>query len=102
MNFGYQSGLTYWALTISGNTKAGGRLDPRVRAAAPPRSRSQYHKPKAITLLSQIAPPLASRMLALVLKLAAPMIPATRRTAAAAFTAEIRPISVPVITRSQV
>ena len=55
-----------------------------------------------MTLLSQIAPPLASRTLASVLNAAAPMIPATRRTAAAAFTAEIRPISVPVITRSQV
>ena len=54
-----------------------------------------------ITLLSQIAPPLASRTLALVLKLAASMIPATRRPAAAAFTAEIRPISVAVMTRSQ-
>ena len=30
------------------------------------------------------------------------MIPATRRTAAEALTAEIRPISVPVSTRSQV
>jgi hypothetical protein len=53
-------------------------------------------------LLSQIAPPLASRTLASVLNFTAPMIPATRRTAATAFTAEIRPISVPVSTRSQV
>jgi len=82
--------------------KAGGRPDPRARAAAPPRSRSQYHRPKTITLLSQMAPPLASRTLASVLNPTAPMIPTTRRTAAVAFTAEIKPISVPVITRSQV
>jgi len=42
----------------------------------------QYHRPKAMTLLSQIAPPLASRTLASVLNFTAPMIPATRRTAA--------------------
>src|SRR6266568_4811865 len=101
MNLGYQSARTYWALVISGKTKAGSPPAPRARAAAPPRSRSQYHRPKAITLVSQIAPPLASRMLASVLNLAPPMIPATRRTAAEAFTAEIRPISVPVSTRSQ-
>src|SRR6266581_1250471 len=101
MNLGYQSARTYWALVISGKTKAGWLPDPRARAAAPPRSRSQYHKPKAITLLSQIAPPLASRMLASLLNVALPMIPATRRTAAEAFTAEIRPISVPVSARSQ-
>ena len=49
-----------------------------------------------MTLLSQMAPPLASRTLASVLNFAAPMIPATRRTAAVAFTAVIRPISVAV------
>jgi hypothetical protein len=37
----------------------------------------------------------------LVLNPATSMIPITRRTAATAFTAEISPISVPVITRSQ-
>jgi hypothetical protein len=36
-----------------------------------------------MTLLSQMAPPLASRILASVLNFTAPMIPATRRTAAA-------------------
>ena len=54
-----------------------------------------------MTLLSQMAPPLASRTSASVLNVAASMIPATRRTAAAAFTAVIRPISVAVIARSQ-
>ena len=48
-----------------------------------------------------MALPLASRTLALLLNLTALMIPVTRRTTAAKFTTEIRPISVPVITRSQ-
>src|SRR5260370_27538853 len=97
MNLGYQSAPTYWVLLISGKTKAGGRPAPRARAAAPPRSRSQYHRPKAITLVSHTAPPLASRTLALLVHVAfAPMIAATRRTTAVAFTTEITTISVPL------
>ncbi len=53
-------------------------------------------------MVSQIAPPLASRMLALSLNGATRMIPPTRRTAATALTAVIKPISDPVSTRSQV
>jgi hypothetical protein len=35
---------------------------PSARAAAPPRSRSQYHSPKAIMFVSQMTAPLTSRM----------------------------------------
>ena len=103
MNLGYQSAPAYCGLVISGKMKAGWPPVPRARAAAPSRSRFQYHSPKAMTLVSHTAPPLASSTLASLVNLAWPMVmAATRRTTAAAFTTEITPISVLVMTRSQV
>jgi len=39
-------------------------VEPAARAAAPPRSASQYQRAKAMTLASQIAPPAISSLLA--------------------------------------
>src|SRR4051812_4757317 len=51
-------GVHGWGTTevccISGKTNAGSRLDCLARAAAPPRSRSQYQSAKVMMLVNQI------------------------------------------------
>src|SRR5664279_3593 len=102
MNTGYQPGLTYSEFVISGKMNATCWDEPRARAAAPPRSKSQYQRAKTMTFVSQIVPPQARSTLALLVKGTVPRILMTSRTAADAFTAEIKPIIVPVSRRSQV
>ncbi len=76
------------------------RMGTGARAAAPPASRSQYHKANAITLISQMHPPMSSSSSAAV-NLASVKIPSTRRTAAVAVASVISPNISNVVTLSQ-
>ena len=88
---------------ISGRMNAGFASGWCARAAAPPRSRSQYHSPNAITFVSQITPPVASSPVALLAKiLLLVRTSLTRRAAAYKFANAMQAMTMPVTTRSHV
>src|SRR6478609_974837 len=88
-------------MVISGNMNAGpADGEPAARAAAPPASRSQYQRANAITLISQMHPPMIRSSSAAV-NLASVKIPSTSRTAADAVASVINPNISSVVTRSQ-
>ena len=74
-----------------------------ARAAAPPRSRSQYHSANAITFVAQITPPVASSPVALLANsLLLVRMSWNRWMAASRFATVRKAITVPVTIRSQV
>ena len=57
MNFGRQSRGSIVSSVICGNRKSGGRRARRARLPGPPRSSSQYQRPKIRKFVSQISMP---------------------------------------------
>jgi hypothetical protein len=80
--------------SISGKMNAGFACGWCARAAAPPRSRSQYHSAKAITFVAHITPPVASSPVALLAKsLLLVRMSRNRRPAASRFATVRKPLS---------
>ncbi len=88
--------------SISGKTNAGFLSGWCARAAAPPRSRSQYHSPNAITFVAQTTPPVASSPMGLFVKiLLLVRMSATSRAAENRFATVMKAMMMPVTARSQ-